>query len=320
RFIQGTGVNRQSVLGFRSTVSENTQIEGKYEIGSVTGEQRNRASIGLNNKWHLREDLVVNIAIENTATVDSFEIPTPDHQAMALSAEYLPDLPLKATVKYEIRDDVSTLQRVIGLGGDMRIFAGFGAIVKLDHWENRFKSGIQGSLTRDNFQGGLAYRPENADKINALAKFSYISERNTNVAVPYRQDRYILSAHSYYQITPLIGLGSRFATRYVLDQDQTFAEDVKTQTYFLQSRGEFIWTERISSIVDLRFIHMQPQGESLFGLAGEVDYLVMKNLQFGVGYILKDYADPDFSFLDYTYHNFYFTLHTKFSEDIFNWR
>lgn len=320
RFIQGTGVNRQSVLGFRSSVSENTQIEGKYEIGGITGEQRNRASIGLNNKWHLREDLVVNLAIENTATVDSFEIPTPDHQAMALSAEYLPDLPLKATAKYEVRDDVSTLQRVIGFGGDMRIFQGFGAIVKLDHWESRFKSGIQGSLTRDNFQGGLAYRPENADKINALAKFTYISERNSNVAVPYRQDRYILSAHSYYQITPVIGLGSRFATRYVFDQDETFAEDVKTQTYFLQSRGEFIWTDKISSIVDLRFIHMQPQAESLFGLAGEVDYLVMKNLQFGVGYILKDYSDPDFSFLDYTYHNFYFTLHTKFSEDIFNWR
>lgn len=320
RFIQGTSVNRQSVLGFRSSVNETTEIEGKYEIGGITGEQRNKASIGLNNKWHLREDLVVNIALENTATVDSFEIPTPEHQAAALSFEYLPDMPWKAVGKYEVRDDASTLQRVMGFGGDMRILAGFGAIVKLDHWESRYKTGNKGSLTRDNFQGGLAYRPENADKINALAKFSYISERNTNVATPYRQDRYILSAHSYWQITPVIGLGSRVATRYVFDEDKSFAEDVTTQTYFLQSRGEFIWTDKISSMVDFRYIRMQPQGESLFGLAVEGDYLIMKNLQFGIGYILKDFSDPDFTFLEYTYHNFYFTLHSKFSEDIFNWR
>lgn len=320
RFIQGTGVNRQSVLGFKSSVSENTQIEGKYEIGGITGEQRNRASIGLNNKWNLREDLILNVAIENTATVDSFEIPTPEHQAMAMSAEYLPDLPMKAVAKWEVRDDDNTLQRVIGFGGDMRIFSGFGAILKLDHWENRYKTGLQGSLTRDNYQGGLAYRPENADEINVLAKLSYISERNSNIAVPYRQDRYILSAHSYWQITPVIGLGSRVATRYVFDNDQTFDEAVTTQTYFLQSRGEFIWTDKISSLVDLRYIRMQPQGESLFGMAAEVDYLVMKNLQFGVGYILKNFSDPDFSFLEYQYHNFYFTLHSKFSEDIFNWR
>jgi len=65
---------------------------------------------------------------------------------------------------------------------------------------------------------------------------------------------------------------------------------------------------------------MSPTSESAFGLAAEVDYLVYQNIQLGVGYILKNYSDADFSFLDYQYHNLYFALHAKFSEDIFNWR
>ncbi|NQV15285.1 hypothetical protein HQ531_07495 [bacterium] len=320
RFIQGDGVKRQSVLGFRSQVGENTDIQAKYEIGGITGEQRNRASIGLNNKWQLREDLLVNISLENTATVDSFEIPTPSHQAMALSFEYLPDMPWKGVGKYEVRDDVNTLQRVIALGGDMRIFSGFGAIMKLDHWESRYKTGNGGSQTRENYQAGVAYRPEESDQFNALAKLAYVSERNTHINIPQRQDRYILSAHSYWQLNPRFGLGSRFATRYVWDRDTFFEEDVTTQTYFLQSRGEYAWNLKLSSIVDARYIFMHPLGEGIFGLATEVDYVVLKNLQFGVGYILKNYSDPDFAFLDYQYHNLYFTLHAKFSEDIFNWR
>lgn len=320
RFIQGTGVNRQSVLGFRSKVGENTDIEGKYEIGGITGEQRNKASLGLKNKWYLREDLVVNIALENTATVDSFEIPTPSHQAMALSFEYLPEMPWKAIGKYEVRDDASSLQRVITLGGDMRIFAGFGAIAKMDHWENRYKVGNQGSQVRDNYQAGLAYRPQSSDRINALAKLAYVSDRNTQIAIPVRQDRYIFSVHSYWQIDRKIGLASRFATRFVLDDDATFDASVSTQTYFFQSRVEYAYTNELSGILDARFIHMSPTNENAFGLAAEVDYLVYKNIQFGIGYILKDYTDADFSFLDYQYHNLYFALHAKFSEDIFNWR
>lgn len=320
RFIQGTGVHRQSVLGFRSKLGENTDIEGKYEIGGITGDQRNRASIGLNNKWYLREDLVVNVSLENTATVDSFEIPTPSHQAMALSFEYLPDLPWKAIGKYEVRDDISSLQRVIAFGGDMKIFAGFGAIMKLDHWENRYKAEDGGSQTRENFQGGIAYRPEQSDRFNALAKVAYVSDRNTHISIPQRQDRYIVSAHAYYQVNHQLGIGSRFAMRYVWDQDAAFEDDISTHTYLFQSRAEYAWNLKMSSIVDMRYIHMAPLGEGHFGMATELDYLVLKNVQFGVGYILKNYSDPDFSFLDYQYHNLYFALHAKFSEDIFNWR
>lgn len=320
RFIQGTGVNRQSVLGFRSSVGENTDIEGKYEIGGITGEQRNKATLGLKNKWYLREDLVVNVSLENTATVDSFEIPTPNHQAMALSFEYLPEMPWKAIGKYEVRDDLNSLQRVITLGGDMRIFAGFGAIVKLDHWENRYKIGNKGSRTRDNYQAGLAYRPQSSDKINALAKMAYVSDRNSQIDIPVRQDRYIFSVHSYYQHDRRLGLASRFATRFVLDDDAAFDEGVSTQTYFFQSRAEYAYTNELSGILDARYIYMAPTSEGAFGLAAEVDYLVYQNIQLGVGYILKNYKDADFSFLDYTYNNVYFALHAKFSEDIFNWR
>lgn len=319
RFIQGADVKRQSVLGFNSRIKDNTEIEAKYEIGGITGEDRNRATIGLNNRWEVREDLVLNLAIENVATADSFEIPTPSHQSMSLSAEYLPEFPLKATAKYEIRDDQQSLQRVIGIGGDIRIFHGFGALVKLDHFENRFKGEGAGSITRDNYQAGLAYRPEEHDRLNALTKLAYVSDRNTHITPSERQDRLILSSHTYYQIKPMVGIGTRLATRMVLDEEGDLFSD-NTQTYLASVRGEYGFNLDWSAIIDARVIHLQPLKETSIGLAAEVDYTFMKNMQAGVGYIFKNLNDPDFDYLEYAYNNVYLTLHMKFSEDIFNWR
>ncbi len=319
RLIQGREVKRQSVLGFDSRIREGTQLEGKYEIGGITGDQRNRATIALNNKWELRDWLIVNLAVENAATIDSFEIPTPTHQSAALSVEFLPDLPLKAIGKYEIRDDQTSLQRVITFGGDMKVLDGFGVLTKIDHYENRYKAENAGSVTRDNAQIGLAYRPEQHDVINVLGKLAYVSDRNSHITPRQRQDRLIASSHAYWQMQSRIGLGGRIAARMVLDEEGSLFSD-RTRTYFMSIRGEYALNLEWSTILDLRFMYLSPLKESVFGLAAEIDYLIMKNTQVGLGYIFKNFSDPDFAFLEYQYNNLYVSLHMKFSEDIFNWR
>jgi len=319
RFIQGEGVNRQSVLGFNSLIGEDTRLEAKYEIDGINGEARNRASIALNNRWEVRDYLILNASIENVSTIDSLELPSPTHQAMSLSAEFLPDMPLKGIGKFEVRDDPSSVQRVITLGGDMKIFSGFGALAKLDHHEKRFKAEDAGSITRENYQFGVAYRPETNDRVNALGKMAYISDRNSHITPISRQDRLIFSSHTYWQIRPLMGLGARIAHRMVLDEEGDLFSD-RTNTFFGSLRGEIGWNLEWSSIIDMRYIYLAPLSESAFGLAAEMDYLVAKNTQVGLGYIFKNFRDPDFALFEHQYNNIYVSLHMKFSEDIFNWR
>jgi len=318
-FIQGTSVNRQSVLGFNSLIGEETELEAKYEISGITGEQRNRATIALHNRWEFREYLILNTAIENVSTLDSLELPSPTHQAMALSMEFLPDLPLKGIAKLEVRDDPSSVQRVFTLGGDMKISDGFGALAKFDHHERRYKAVNQGSDTRENYQFGLVYRPHAHDVINVLGKMAYVSDRSSHATPSYRQDRLIFSSHTYWQIKPMLGLGGRIAARMVFDEEGDLFSD-RTNTFFASLRGEYSWDVEWSTILDIRSIYLSPLGESAFGLAAEVDYLVMQNMQVGLGYIFKNFSDPDFDFLEYQYNNIYVSLHMKFSEDIFNWR
>ena len=319
RLVQSGKNEHQNIIGIDSKITENTQLFGKYEINGISSEARNRASIGLNNKWELTDDIRLNVAYENTASIDSFEVVTPDHQSLALACEYLPAAPWKLAVKYELRDDQTSRSRVSSLGGDARIFRGFGLISKLEYFENAYKAVPGEKQTRANYQAGFAYRPEENDVLNILAKVAFISEKNTHSSPTFRQDRLIASIHAYWQVFNRLGLGARMAQRSVLDEEGDMFSD-KTRTLFASLRPEVSWNLKWSSAMDIRYMQMYPLNQSSTGLALETDYLLKTNTQIGVGYILSNFADSDFSYENYQFKNFYVSLHLKFSEDIFNWR
>ncbi|MCF7824633.1 MAG: hypothetical protein K9N35_10735 [Candidatus Marinimicrobia bacterium] len=318
RLVPGAEYEHQNIVGLDSKISENTQITGRYEINGISSEARNRASIGLNNKWQINDDLSLNIAFESTAIIDSFEIVTPDHRSLALAGEYLPEAPWKLAGKYEQRKDKMSLSRVSSLGGDVRLFAGFGLISKFEHFNNSYKGDDAGTLIRTSFQAGLAYRPEENDVVNVLAKLAYIAEDNTHSTPTLRQDRLIASIHTYWQAFDCLGLSGRIAQRTIYDEEGDLFSDT-TRTLFVSLRPEIAWNLKWSTAMDIRYMSMSPLDQNSTGLALEVDYLLKTNTQVGVGYIFSNFEDRDFSFHDYQFHDFYISIHLKFSEDIFNW-
>jgi len=315
-----SGLNKsQTVLGFDSQLFDNTQLDGKYEIGGAAGEQLNRASIGLRNLWKVREDLTLNVALESRATIDSLEIPTPDHNAISMSYEYLPAMPLKSTGKFELFKDKTVRKIIITQGNQFKILNGLSVITKLEHSDSRFIGKTTDKWIRGNYQLGVAYRPELQDVFNTVAKVQYLTDQNTHVQPQTRLDRIIVSMHGYFQPLSWLEFGGRFAMRQLLDEEQgLFSSKTTTLLYLLRTEIEML--KRWSLGIDTRVVQLQPINQMKTGLGVDVNYLLRKNMQLGLGYIVKNFDDPDFSYSEYNYSNFYMTFRMKFSEDLFDWR
>jgi hypothetical protein len=319
RFLTAGKRRTQTVFGIDSRLNKSTQMTGKYEIGGAAGENLSRATIGLKNKWSVRKDLTLNLAFESTATADSLEVPTPDHSALSLGFEYLPDKPWKSSGKYEIRQDKILRKQVVTLGSEFKILQGLSAIGRMESsWASYLKNSDD-VWNRSEYQLGAAYRPEQNDAFNGIAKVQLLTDKNTHVAPKTRLDRLIVSMHGYWEPTARLEFGARFALRRLLDEEiGSFSS--KTITVLYSLRTEFSWLRRWSTGLDLRLVQMTPVGQSKIGVAADVNYLLKQNMQIGLGYIFKKLDDPDFSYSEYSYSNFYLSLRMKFSEGIFNWR
>jgi len=314
------GLNKShTVLGFDSRLMENTQLDGKYEIGGAAGEKLNRASIGLRNLWKVRENLTLNVALESRATIDSLEVPTPDHNAISVSYEYLPDRPLKSTGKFELFKDKTVRKIIMTQGNEFKVFHGLSMLTKLEHSDSRFIGKTTDKWIRGNYQLGLAYRPELQDIFNTVAKVQYLTDNNTHVEPQARLDRFIFSVHGYFQPLSWLEFGGRFALRQLLDEEVgLFSSRTTTVLYLLRTEVEIL--RRWSLGIDNRVVQLHPINQMKVGLGVDVNYLLMKNIQLGLGYILKQFDDPDFSYSEYNFSNFFITLRMKFSEDLFDWR
>lgn len=316
--LEGQNSGNQTVVGFDSKVTENTQLNGKYEIGGALGDSRNRASIGLKNKWTVNKNLTLNFAYENASTMDHFETPTTEHQALSVAFEYLPEIMWKTTGKWEYRSDCESRQYNYMFGTDFKVAHGLAVITKSVYSTVNYQSTNDYVIKTDN-QLGLAFRPERSDFYNCLAKVAYIVDNNTHIQPKISLDRFIISTHHYWQPTDRLEIGGRLAKRIVVDEEVGLFKD-KVTTDFYALRLEYDWNLKWYTALDSRYISLKPLNESKVGASVEMGYLLMKNVQVGVGYALLKYDDPDFSEQNYQFDNFFVTLHMKFSEEIFNWK
>jgi hypothetical protein len=319
RLLNTTEQHTQTLLGIDSRLNKNTQLTGKYEIGGAAGENLSRATIGLKNRWQVYKDLALNLAFESTATMDSLEVPTPDHSAVSVGFEYLPDKPWKSSGKYELRRDDVVNRQVLTLGSEFKILHGLSAIGRLDWTGARYGQSGDDLWNRSECQLGLAYRPEQSDAFNGIAKVQLLSDKNTHVAPKTKLDRLIVSMHGYWEPASRLEFGARFALRRLLDEEIDVFKSTTT-TVLVSLRTEYAWKTRWSTGLDMRLTRLYPIGQVKRGAAADVNFLLKQNMQIGLGYVFKGLDDADFSYSEYTYSNFYLLFRMKFSESIFDWK
>lgn len=312
-------IPNSTVLGFESNVMENTQVQGKYEIGGAIGQSRNRASIGLKNKWQVRDDLLLNFTFENTATVDSFEVITAEHSAMSIGFDYLPERPWKSSGRYEYYKAPDQLKQALTSGASFKLGHRLSVLIKGHQMWTTFAGSEKDYQIRGEYQIGMAYRPDYSDALNWIGKVEYKTDANTHVEPDLRLDRMLVAVHAYWQPLRWLEFGGRVASRQVLSEEGEFYHD-RIRTDLVSLRTEIGIGLKWSTALDLRYLDLPATQENQTGSAVEIDYLVHTNMQLGVGYILQNYEDADFAYLNRNMENFFLAIHAKFSENIFNWK
>jgi hypothetical protein len=309
----------ETIFGIESTIKENTTLSAKYQIGGALGNDRSRAIIGLQNKWSVTEDFTLNISIESTVNIDSLQTPVNEHNSFSCSFEYFPEAPTKLSGKFEDMNDKTTKRNLYSISGAPKLKEGISFIIKSEHSSVKFKKYVNERVIIGKYRFGIAFRPEKYDFINSLLKFELLSESNTHVKPEFDSKRLIFSLHTYYQALNNLGFGIKYARRSIVEiQNEIF--DDNSQTDYFMLRTEWNWAKYWGLAVDLRAIITHNTNEVKTGSHLEINHVLKRNMQIGIGYIFNYYQDSDFAVLDYNNNRLFLNLNIKFSEDMFNWK
>ena len=181
-----------------------------------------------------------------------------------------------------------------------------------------------GDRWQDRFQIGVAYRDTDHNRVNALAKYEYLTENDESAlptvlvgtqVLPSKRDVHIISLLADWHPSRAWWLTGRIAAK---SAAETFdgIEAPRYSAALISGRAIYDVTERFDVGVLAAFMY-SPQGhtrQSAYGL--ELGAIVQTNLRVAVGYNVTGFTDRDMAASDYTAKGVYLRLRFKFDEDL----
>ena len=281
-----------SSFGVSSNPVDGTTLYGKYEIGNAIGQHRNMLSIGLKNRLKITTDLSVNFGFERAKSLENRlgETPTDDHLAVSGSLEYLPEEPIKATLKSEYGEDKFTRKSNHFVGFTYRFHNDLSMIGKyLLSYDNKINN--DGFQNRYHLIFGLAYRPVKTNWLNIIGKVELKGDNNHYIA-PFMDDRAMIgSVHSYIEPIRKVELGVKLA--YKLATQKSIDFNYNTRTAFYLFNAKYYITQRLDISGEYRLLKQFEASDLTTGYHAELGYAVMNNLRIAGGYNFKGYKEKD---------------------------
>ncbi|MEG1970651.1 MAG: hypothetical protein RR101_11070 [Burkholderiaceae bacterium] len=182
-----------------------------------------------------------------------------------------------------------------------------------------------GDRLQDRFQLGLAYRPVDNNRWNALGKYEFKVERDQSglpgVAVgttvnPSQRDAHILSLLGDWHPSRPWWLTGRVAAKTVKESFDGVAVP-RYSAWYLGGRTIYDITERWDVGVLAAYLGSAEGRSRQTAYGAEVAYQVQTNLRVALGSNLTGFSDRDLSGSDYTARGVYIRLRFKFDEDLF---
>jgi hypothetical protein len=165
-----------------------------------------------------------------------------------------------------------------------------------------------------------AYRPVWNDKLNLLAKLTYLDDLPSpaqvtayNLPIDYAQRSKIGALDATYQLTPRLAIGGKIAVRIgelrmSRDDSQPWFD---SKAVFWAVRADYEVVRRWDLLAELRKLSVTTAQDSELGALVGVYRHLGKNVKIGVGYNFTDYSD-DLADLSHRNHGFFFNVVGKF--------
>ena len=286
------------VIGVRGQPSKALSAYSEYRIGGGIGGARGLATIGLRNRIRVRPDLSLNLSAERVRAIDNISAVS-DFDAASISLEYLPDLPIKGSVKYEARKDDLSMWNMLQIGGTAKLNGGVSIIARHRYTDRRMRE-IPGAPrnTRNYSIAGVAVRPERLNYLNLLAKVEYKSGIDETVTPKLDYEVIIGSVEGVLHPAKPFELFGKYAVKRAKRKEMNFEYTSTTDLWIARARIEL--NRYVDVAGEYRLMYQRQLRNFEHGAAGELGFWFIKNLRLALGYnFLGGSKDRDFPESEY---------------------
>ncbi|MDX2348774.1 MAG: hypothetical protein QNK32_00135, partial [Porticoccus sp.] len=295
----------RSQLGIERPVGYNTTSFVEYQLEDDISGRQLRRSLGLRNMFELTPQLSGNATFENLDTITGDEGSNrPDGFAVTVATTYLPHDKWQITSRAEYRNETDLTSQLGELGVATKLGQDLSALARVRFFDS---DGERGSSEDYRVSLGMAWRPQQYDRINGLARLDWWQQDRSTDSGQYSEDKLYGSIEGIYDLTEKVSLTGKYAgKKYELDEYSVYNDLVSLRmTYQPTSRMEFGATTRL----------MQEHDFSNRSLGGAVDvgFQVWKFIWLTVGYSYDDF-DADLTGQDYSGKGAFLKFRFKFDE------
>jgi uncharacterized repeat protein (TIGR01451 family) len=295
----------RSQLGFERPIGYNTTSFTEYQLEDDISGKQLRRSIGLRNKFQLNPQFSGNATFENLDTISGDEGSNrPDGYAVTVATTYLPDKNWQLTSRAEYRNETDLTSQLGELGAATKLGKDLSALARVRFFDS---DGERGSSEDYRVSLGMAWRPQQYDRLNGLARLDWWQQDRRTDTGQYSEDKLYGSIEGIYDLTEKVSLTGKYAgKKYELDEYSVYNDLVSLRMmYQPTSRMEFGATTRL----------MQEHDFSNRSLGGAVDvgFQVWKFIWLTVGYSYDDF-DADLTGQDYSGKGAFLKFRFKFDE------
>ena len=299
----------RTLVGVESQLIKNTVAFNEYRLADGADGARTQSVIGLRNKFLIGPSTTASVSGEYLKTLHGTQREgDPDSLAATAGLEYLPREDVKVTGRVEHRRELDRDGQHSWLGE-----AGLAFKLNPDYsllFTERYfteAGNERGRHDTSRTVAGLAYRPLDTNRFNALAKLEFRQERNTGATPAFRDAAYILSVEGVYQARPGLQMSAKYAGK--LSRDSGF----HAYTDLFAGRVFCDLADRWDVGAECRLLTSHDTGSRSLGGSAEIGRRLMTNVWLSLGYSL-DRFDSDLAGDSYQGKGPFLRLRFKFDE------
>ena len=317
----GTSANAL-VFGIDSSYLRDTQVFSEYRLRDAISGRDAQIASGIRQSYDLAPGWRASAGYEQVQVINGN---TARAQAVNLGLDYSANPLWRGSTRLEVRRSGD----IPNVAGDDRFTTTLWQLMaarKLDRdWTLLARNYLlatdyaaKGDVLQDRAQIGLAWRPVDHNRFNALAKLEHKLERDaSNAAVgPLETRAWIASTHADWHPSRPWWLSGRLAAKWQTDQ---FEGGVPGSFKAVLLGGRLVYdiTERWD-IGAMAALQLGQQGARQQALGVEAGYLLKTNLWLSAGFNVSGFrGDADLAGYDYTQRGAFLRLRFKFDETLF---
>lgn len=312
RTFEGGRSENATVFGAEAPYGESGRVYSEYQWGSVGEGSRLQSLVGMRRRWYFGEGFNLLVAGEHSQLDMSTD--NSGRYTFALGLNYDNDGVLRARSLNEWRRDRGLAER------SQFITDTFAELSLNDSFtlQGKFRLSRTDATNTDSGASfheqsiGLAYRPAETDRFNALARITLLSEEPLERAAgraPY--DSQVFSADWSYDISKRLEWVGKQAMR-VKESGDNSLEAFTTTTQLSIQRVNVSLLREFAVGVEYRRLDQDETGTARSGWLAEVMWDHFQHLRLGVGFNFTDFTDDEFSDHDYSEYGWFLRLQGKY--------